>query len=184
MPCHQQPQCWLLKWICLFRSSSGHPWFWITFPRSDVKYHIEAEKKIVTILQTIFSNAIAWKITFAYQLNFIKICSLWSNHQLTRIGPDNALASNWRQANILTNTCLVIWCKYVSLGVGEFQEIHGMTNDFDYYYTADPAAWTIIRSSDSWIYYTYHVWKYVLSRFLIYFTEHYTPEVIPRDQTL
>ena len=77
--------------------------------------------KMVAISQMTFSNAFSWMKMFKFWLNFTEVCSQGSNWQYSKIGSDNGLAPNKRQAIIWTNDALGCRRINASLGLNELR---------------------------------------------------------------
>ena len=69
--------------------------------------------EMAVISQTKFSYV------FSFDYYFTECCSYGSNWQLHRIGLDNGLAPNRRQAIIWTNADPILWRIYAALGGDE-----------------------------------------------------------------
>ena len=97
---------WPIRWLGCHRALLGH-----------ASKFFEAEKKMATISQTIFSNAFSRTKTVDFQVkvrrNMFLVVQLTIIEHWFRL----CLASNRRQANIGTNGDLVYWRMYTSLGL-------------------------------------------------------------------
>ena len=95
--------CWILVVLChSIKVQNGRRDVHVISRHYECQ-HIEAEKKMVAIFQTIFWNRFSSMESIKFDWKVIEICSKGSTQQKSSIGSDNGLAPNRWRAIIWTN---------------------------------------------------------------------------------